>query len=162
MAGHRVALPVAGPALIAILERERALYSAKVLEEARHPRNMGGMLEPDGHALVCGPCGDTMEMFLRIQDLRIEVAAFMTDGCGPTVACGSMLTRMALGKSLAELNLLGAQRLNLVQIIRRTPPAEEGGEPEVTKIALPAGGQVLHEGDEIDVIGPDSELVRYE
>jgi nitrogen fixation NifU-like protein len=86
----------------AILERERALFSAKVLEEARRPQNMGVMLDPDGHALVCGPCGDTMEMFLRVQDSRIEVAAFMTDGCGPTVACGSMLTQMAQGKSLEE------------------------------------------------------------
>ena len=43
-----------------------------------------------------------MGMFLRVQDSRIEVAAFMTDGCGPTVACGSMLTQMAQGKSLEE------------------------------------------------------------
>ncbi len=86
----------------AIRERERALFSAKVLAEARQPQNMGIMLDPDGHALLCGPCGDTMEMFLRIQNSRIEIAAFMTDGCGPTVACGSMLTRMAQGKSLEE------------------------------------------------------------
>lgn len=85
----------------ALLEREQALFSAKVLEEARYPQNMGVMLEPDGHALVHGPCGDIMEMFLRVQDSRIEVAAFMTDGCGPTVACGSMLTRMARGKTLS-------------------------------------------------------------
>jgi nitrogen fixation NifU-like protein len=86
----------------AILEREQALFSARVLKEARQPQNMGGMLDPDGQALVCGPCGDTMGMFLRIQDSRIEVAAFMTDGCGPTVACGSMVTQMAQGKSLEE------------------------------------------------------------
>ena len=86
----------------AILERERALFSTRVLEEARQPRNMGVMLDPDGHALVCGPCGDSMEIFLRIQDSRIAVAAFMTDGCGPTVACGSMLTQIVKGKSLEE------------------------------------------------------------
>jgi len=64
------------------------------------------------------------------------------------------------GKSLAELNLLGTMRLNLVQIIRRTPAADSDEPPEVTKIALPSGGQVLHAGDEIDVIGPDRELVK--
>jgi nitrogen fixation NifU-like protein len=95
----------------AILEREQALFSAAVLAEARQPQNMGVMLEPDGHALVCGPCGDTMEMFLQVQDSRIEVAAFMTDGCGPSVACGSMLTRMAQGKSLEEAAAIEAADL---------------------------------------------------
>ncbi len=92
----------------AIRERERALFSTKVLAEARQPRNVGIMLDPDGHALVCGPCGDIMEMFLRIQDSRIEIAAFMTDGCGPTVASGSMLTQMVQGKSLEEAAAIDA------------------------------------------------------
>ena len=86
----------------AIREQEETMFSAAVLQEARQPRNVGIMLEPDGYAFVCGPCGDTMEMFLRVQDSRIEVAAFMTNGCGPTVACGSRLTQMAQGKSLEE------------------------------------------------------------
>jgi nitrogen fixation NifU-like protein len=86
----------------AILERERALFSATVLEEARQPQNMGVMDGPDGYGLVFGSCGDTMEIFLRLNEEWIERVAFMTDGCGPTVASGSMLTRMAQGKSLAE------------------------------------------------------------
>jgi len=86
----------------ALLEQEQAIFSAKVLEEARHPQNVGIMLEPDGHAFLTGPCGDSMEMFLRVRDSRIEIAAFMTDGCGPTVACGSMLTKMVRGKALQE------------------------------------------------------------
>lgn len=86
----------------AILEREQALYSAKVLAEARHPQNVGTMDDPDGCGLVCGPCGDTMKIFLRLKKDQIEKASFMTDGCGPTVACGSILTKMIQGKSLAE------------------------------------------------------------
>jgi nitrogen fixation NifU-like protein len=86
----------------ALLERERLIFSERVINEARNPQNVGMMLDPDGHALVCGPCGDTMEMFLRVRDSRIEIAAFMTDGCGPTAACGSMLTTMVRGKSLEE------------------------------------------------------------
>ncbi|NIV36181.1 MAG: iron-sulfur cluster assembly scaffold protein, partial [Anaerolineae bacterium] len=58
------------------------------------------MLDADGHAALLGPCGDTMEIFLRLQDARIARATFMTDGCGPTVACGSMLTKMARGRSV--------------------------------------------------------------
>ncbi len=95
----------------AIIEQDRALFSETVLREARHPRNMTVMLEADGHALLHGPCGDTMEIFLRIHDSQIETAAFMTDGCGPTVACGSMLTRMVQGKSLEEAGALEAAEL---------------------------------------------------
>jgi nitrogen fixation NifU-like protein len=104
----------------AILERERALFSAKVLEEARQPQNMGIMLEPDGYALVRGPCGDIMEMFLRVRDSRIEAAAFMTDGCGPTVACGSMLTRIVQGKSLEEAAAIEAA--DLIIVLDGLPP----------------------------------------
>ena len=104
----------------AILEREQALFSAKVLAEARQPQNMGVMLDPDGHALVCGPCGDTMEMFLRVRDSRIEIVAFMTDGCGPTVACGSMLTKMAQGKSLEEAAAIEAA--DLIVALDGLPP----------------------------------------
>jgi nitrogen fixation NifU-like protein len=86
----------------AILESEQALFSAKVLELARQPRNLGAMLEPDGYALLFGACGDSMEMFVRLDGSRILMATFMTDGCGPTVACGSMLTTMARGKTPDE------------------------------------------------------------
>lgn len=92
----------------AILAREQALFSAKVLEEARQPHNMGIMDNADGYGLVFGPCGDTMEIFLRLNGKRIEKVAFMTDGCGPTVACGSRLTRMVQGKSLAEAAIIEA------------------------------------------------------
>ena len=85
-----------------ITEQERALYSDKVLEEAHNPRNLGRMPEPDAHAIVRGCCGDTMEIYLRLNGERITEIAFMTDGCGSAVACGSMLTRLVQGKSLEE------------------------------------------------------------
>jgi nitrogen fixation NifU-like protein len=105
----------------AILEYERATFSDTVLQEARHPRNLGAMLEPDGYAFVHGSCGDSMEIFLRVRDLRIEVAAFLTDGCGPTVACGSMLTKMAWGKSLAGAEAIEAA--DLIAALDGLPPA---------------------------------------
>lgn len=89
-----------------ILRREQELFSATVLAEARDPKNLGVILDPDGHALVVGPCGDTMEVFLRVNGARIKKATFLTDGCGPTVACGSMLTQMVEGKTLAEATAL--------------------------------------------------------
>jgi len=85
-----------------VAEQEEAFYSARVLEEAHHPRNLGAMLDPDGHGAARGRCGDIIEVFVRLDGERIELASFMTDGCGPAVACGSMLTAMAQGKTLDE------------------------------------------------------------
>jgi nitrogen fixation NifU-like protein len=85
-----------------ILQEARTYFSAKVVEEFYHPRNIGVMMEPDGYGSVLGPCGDTMDIYLRLDGQRIAKAAFMTDGCGATVACGSMLTQMVEGLSLAE------------------------------------------------------------
>jgi nitrogen fixation NifU-like protein len=96
-----------------ILKREQALFSAKVIAEARQPHNLGVMDEFDGYGLVFGSCGDTMAIFLRLNGERIEKASFMTDGCGPTVACGSMLTRMVQGKSPAEASAIEAAELIL-------------------------------------------------
>jgi NifU-like protein involved in Fe-S cluster formation len=78
------------------------------------------MLEPDGHALLVGSCGDVMEIFLRVCDARVKNAAFMTDGCGPTVACGSMLTRMAQGKTLDAAAAIEAA--DLIVVLDGLPP----------------------------------------
>ena len=85
-----------------IVEQERALYSAKVIEEAHNPKNLGRMDGPDAYGIVRGWCGDTMEIYLRLSGERIGEVTFMTDGCGPSVACGSMLTTMVGGMSLEE------------------------------------------------------------
>jgi len=85
-----------------IVEQERAVYSARVIEEAYHPRNLGRMTEPDAYGRVRGWCGDTMEIYLRLNGEWIEEATFMTDGCGPSIACGSMLTVMVRGVSLEK------------------------------------------------------------
>lgn len=85
-----------------IAEQERAMYSAKVIEEVYNPKNVGRMPEPDVRGLVHGWCGDTMEIYLQLNGESIEEATFVTDGCGPSVACGSMLTKMVTGMSLEE------------------------------------------------------------
>ncbi len=92
----------------AILERERAMFSAKVRAEAREPHNMGVVDLADGYGLAFGSCGDTMECFVQLDGECVKEAFFMTDGCGPTVACGSMMTRLAQGKGLAEASAIEA------------------------------------------------------
>ncbi|WP_455393306.1 iron-sulfur cluster assembly scaffold protein [[Eubacterium] cellulosolvens] len=81
-----------------------ATYSKKVLAEYKNPQNFGRMNEPDSVAIITGTCGDTMEFFLRINDGKINEVQFMTDGCGATIACGSMTTKLAKGKSLQEVS----------------------------------------------------------
>jgi len=85
-----------------IIEQARAVYSDKVIEAFYNPKNLARMPEPDARGIVHGWCGDTMEVYLRLNGERIEQASFMTDGCGPTVACGSTLTTMVQGLSLQE------------------------------------------------------------
>ena len=85
-----------------IIEDARAVYSDKVIEAFYNPKNLGRMPEPDACGIVHGWCGDTMEIYLRLNGERIEQASFTTDGCGPTVACGSTLTTMVQGLSLQE------------------------------------------------------------
>ncbi len=92
-------------------EQEQAIYSAKVIEEVRNPNNIGRMSQPDVRGLVHGWCGDTMEIYLRLDGERIQDATFVTDGCGPSVACGSMLTRMVTGMSLEKASELRPENL---------------------------------------------------
>ena len=94
-----------------IIEQARAIYSAKVIEEFCHPKNLGRMSAPDACGIVHGWCGDTMEIYLRLNGNEIQEATFMTEGCGPTVACGSMLTTMARGVSLEAASQITPQDL---------------------------------------------------
>lgn len=91
----------------------RKVYSEKVLDHFWNPRNLGHIPEADGFGQVTGPCGDTMEIFLRVVGDKVVDAAFYTDGCGGTIACGSMATELVKGKSIAEaLSITSDEILN--------------------------------------------------
>ena len=81
-------------------EEEESLYSEKVRNEYRSPINLGTLKDPEGKARFTGPCGDTMEFYVAISNNSIEDIKFQTNGCGITVAAGSMLTRMVKGKKI--------------------------------------------------------------
>jgi len=94
-----------------VIRQEEALYSAAVLREAREPQNLGRLPDADAQAAVTGPCGDTMEYSLKLANGRIAELRFMTDGCGPSLACGSRLGRMALGMRPAEAAAIAPETL---------------------------------------------------
>jgi len=89
-----------------ILEAMRTRYSEKVIDEANNPKNVGRMNNPDGCGVISGPCGDTMEFYLKVKEGAIDRISFMTDGCGPTIACGSMTTSQVKGKALDDARKL--------------------------------------------------------
>lgn len=77
-------------------------FSDTVIDHAMQPRNVGMMPDADGHAVFQGPCGDTMEIWLKLSRDRVTQASFWTDGCGTSIASGSMVTEMATGKPFLE------------------------------------------------------------
>jgi len=87
-------------------EHVHSEYSNIAIDHARSPRNMGLMPVFDGHGSVTGSCGDSMDMWIRVQDDEIAEARFSTDGCGSSIACGSMATQLARTRSLAGMALL--------------------------------------------------------
>jgi nitrogen fixation NifU-like protein len=87
----------------------RKIYSEAVIEHSMNPRNLGELENADGFAQVTGSCGDTMRMWLKVKDGTISDTSFMTDGCGTTIASGSMVTEMTKGKNIAEARKI-AQR----------------------------------------------------
>jgi nitrogen fixation NifU-like protein len=80
-----------------------SLYSKKVMEHFKNPRNVGEMENPDGVGYVGNPvCGDIMELYIRVKDGIIVDAKFKTFGCGAAIATSSMVTEIVKGKSIKE------------------------------------------------------------
>lgn len=80
-----------------------ALYSEKVMEHFRHPKNVGALENADGIGEVGNAkCGDIMKMYLKIEDDVITDAKFETFGCGSAIASSSMATELIKGKPVSE------------------------------------------------------------
>ena len=79
------------------------MYTEKVMDHFRNPRNMGEIPDADGVGTVGNPvCGDMMTISIKVKDNRIEDIKFKTFGCGAAVATSSMVTEIAKGKTLEE------------------------------------------------------------
>ena len=80
-----------------------ALYSEKVMDHFRNPRNVGVIEDADGIGEVGNAkCGDIMKMYLKIENDIVEDVKFETFGCGSAIASSSMATEMIKGKPLSE------------------------------------------------------------
>ena len=79
------------------------MYTEKVMEHFKNPRNMGEIPDADGVGTVGNPvCGDLMTIYIKVKDNRLEDIKFKTFGCGAAIATSSMITELAKGKTLEE------------------------------------------------------------
>ncbi len=84
-----------------------ALYSEKVMEHFRNPRNVGVIEDANGIGEVGNAkCGDIMKMYLKIEDDIVKDVKFETFGCGSAIASSSMATELIKGKPLSEVKKL--------------------------------------------------------
>ena len=79
------------------------MYNDKVLEHFKDPHNVGEMENPDGYAEVgSSECGDTMQMYIKVDDNKITDIKYKTYGCCAAIASSSIATDMAKGKTIEE------------------------------------------------------------
>jgi len=99
------------------------MYSEKVMEHFRNPRNMGEIPDADGTGTVGNPvCGDMMAIYIKVRDKRIDDIKFKTFGCGAAIATSSMITELAKGKTLAEA--MKITRANVANALDGLPPVK--------------------------------------
>jgi nitrogen fixation NifU-like protein len=79
------------------------VYTEKVMDHFRNPRNMGVIDDADGVGEVGNPtCGDMMRITIKVKDDHLEDIKFQTLGCGAAVATSSIVTEMAKGLTIDE------------------------------------------------------------
>lgn len=79
------------------------MYTEKVLENFRNPKNMGEIENADGIGTVGNPiCGDLMTIYIQVKDDKLENVKFKTFGCAAAIATSSMITELAKGKTIEE------------------------------------------------------------
>ena len=81
---------------------EHEAIATEVIERWLRPKNRGAIPDADTFAKVTGPCGDTIEIYFKIKNERIEQASYLTNGCPNSAACASVGAELAEGKTLDE------------------------------------------------------------
>ncbi|CAG0998711.1 thioredoxin reductase (NADPH) [Methanosarcinales archaeon] len=114
---------------------EQFEYSEKVMDHFRNPRNVGQIKDADGIGRVGNPvCGDLMEMQIKVENNILKDVKFKTFGCGSAIATSSMITEMAIGKTLEEA----------LKITRGQVAEELGGLPLIKMHCSNLAADALH------------------
>jgi nitrogen fixation NifU-like protein len=111
------------------------MYSEKVLDHFRNPRNVGEIPDADGVGTVGNPvCGDLMSVYIKVKDKRISDVKFKTFGCGAAIATSSMITELAKGKTIEEA----------LKITRKDVADSLGGLPPIKMHCSNLAADALH------------------
>jgi nitrogen fixation NifU-like protein len=96
------------------------MYSRQVLERFQNTRNVGELPDADAYVRMDNPaCGDVLQLALKLKDGRIASAKFKARGCVCAIACGSQVTELIEGMTLAEARAL--RREDLVKALGGVP-----------------------------------------
>jgi len=115
------------------------IYSEKVMDHFQNPRNVGTIEDADGIGQVGNPvCGDMMTFYIKVKDDRLEDIKFQTFGCGAAIAVSSMVSEIAMGKTLKEAK----------KITNQSVAKELGGLPKNKMHCSNLGADALHKAIE--------------
>lgn len=115
------------------------MYSEKVMDHFRNPRNVGEIEDASGIGEVGNPvCGDMMTFYVKVEDNRLKDVKFKTFGCGAAIAVSSMVSEMAIGKTVEEA----------LQITNAMVAKELGGLPPNKLHCSNLGADALHKAIE--------------
>jgi len=92
-------------------EDTRRTFGETVYERWKNPRFLQIISDPHGYAKQTGTCGDSIEIYLKFDRDRVSEAGFQTDGCGPSLVCGSYAAQMAMGKTPTELTGISGEKI---------------------------------------------------
>ena len=80
-----------------------SIYTEKVLDHFKNPRNIGELKDADGIGKVGNStCGDIMTIYIKVKDNKITDISFKTFGCAAAIATSSMITELAKGKTIDQ------------------------------------------------------------
>lgn len=115
------------------------IYSEKVMEHFQNPRNVGVIKDADGIGRVGNPvCGDMMEFYIKVKNNHLEDIKFKTFGCGAAIAVSSIVSEMAMGKTIEEA----------LKITNKKVAEELGGLPKNKLHCSNLGADALHKAIE--------------
>lgn len=100
------------------------MYSEKLMEHFKNPRNMGRIENADGIGKVGNPvCGDVMWIYIKVKDNIIEDIKFETFGCGAAIATSSVITELAKGKTIEEAEKITNK--DVIDVLEGLPPLKK-------------------------------------